>query len=109
MKIGSEGKGGPLDSQIATASYSYIMSPKWISTASTSYDFGQSRSVGQAFTITRVGEWLLFHLGGNVDVSKNNVGFQFSVEPRLGRGALNTSKFNSMMGNSSQPPSQSRF
>ena len=77
-------KGGTLDSQIATATYSYVMSPKWISSATTAYDLGEGMSRGQGFTITRVGEWLLFHLGANIDVSKNNVGLGFAIEPRLG-------------------------
>ena len=77
-------KGATLDSQIATATYSYVMSPKWISSATTAYDIGEGMSRGQGLTITRVGEWLLFHLGANYDVSKNNVGLGFFVEPRLG-------------------------
>ena len=60
------------------------MSPKWISSATTAYDIGEGMSRGQGLTITRVGEWLLFHLGANYDVSKNNVGLGFFVEPRLG-------------------------
>ena len=77
-------KGGTLDSQIATATYTYVMSPKWVSTATTAYDLGEGMSRGQAFTLTRIGESFLFHLGGNIDVSKNNVGLGFSIEPRLG-------------------------
>lgn len=77
-------KGGTLDSQIATATYSYVMSPKWISTATTAYDLGEGMSRGQGFTLTRVGEWFLVHMGANIDVSKNNVGVGLSFEPRLG-------------------------
>lgn len=77
-------KGGTLDSQIATATYSYVMSPKWVSTATTAYDLGEGMSRGQGFTLTRVGEWLLVHMGANIDVSKNNVGVGFAIEPRLG-------------------------
>jgi hypothetical protein len=91
-------KGGPLDSQIATATYSYVMSPKWISSATTSYDFGQGRSAGQAFTITRVGEWFLVHLGGNVDVSKNNVGLQIAVEPKLGNSRYTNTRLGTLLG-----------
>jgi hypothetical protein len=78
-------KGATLDSQILTGSYSYSMSPKWISTMSASYDIAQNQSRGQSLTITRVGEWMLFHLGANYDWSKNNAGFVFSIEPKLGR------------------------
>lgn len=90
-------KTGPLDSQIATASYSYVLSPKWISTATTAYDFGQSRSAGQGFTLTRVGEWLLIHVGANVDVSKNNVGLGIAVEPRLGRDVISSTQLSSLL------------
>ena len=90
-------KGGPLDSQIATATYSYVLSPKWISSATTAYDLGEGRSRGQGFTITRVGEWLLFHLGANIDVSKNNVGLGFSIEPRLGRGTISSTQLGSLL------------
>jgi lipopolysaccharide export system protein LptA len=83
-------QGGPLDSQILTASYSYQMSPKWISTASTAYDIGERENRGQALTITRVGEWLLVHVGFNFDASKNNVGAAISVEPRLGNGQISS-------------------
>lgn len=90
-------KVGPLDSQIATASYSYVMSPKWISTATTAYDIGQSRSAGQGFTLTRVGEWLLIHIGANIDVSKNNVGMGIAVEPRFGRDAISSTQLSSLL------------
>lgn len=78
-------KAGVLDSQIATVTYSYVMSPKWVSTATTGFDIAQARSAGQGFTITRVGEWLLIHMGFNVDTSKNNVGVGIQIEPRIGK------------------------
>ena len=91
-------KGGTLDSQIATMTYSYVLSPKWVSTATTAYDLGEGMSRGQGFTITRVGEWLLFHLGGNYDVSKNNVGLGFSIEPRIGKTAVSSTQLGSLQG-----------
>jgi hypothetical protein len=78
-------KGATLDSQILTGSYSYAMSPKWVSTMSASYDLAQHQSRGQSLTITRIGEWMLFHFGANYDWSKNNAGVMLSVEPKLGR------------------------
>lgn len=83
-------KGATLDSQILTGSYSYLMSPKYISTLSASYDIAQNQSRGQTITITRVGEWMLFHFGANYDWSKNNASFLFSVEPKLGRSNSTT-------------------
>lgn len=91
-------KGGPLDSQIATATYSYVLSPKWVTSATTAYDIAQARSAGQGFTLTRVGEWLLVHIGANVDVSKNNVGMGISIEPRLGRSMISSTQLGSLLG-----------
>ncbi len=92
-------QGGPLNSQIMTASYSYQMSPKWISTASTAYDFGEGQNRGQSLTVTRVGEWLLLHVGFNFDASKNNVGLSLAVEPRLGSHGVSTPQLSSLLNN----------
>ncbi len=94
-------KGATLDSQILTGSYSYTMSPKWVSTMSASYDIAAGQSRGQSMTITRVGEWMLFHLGANYDWSKNNAGFIFSIEPKLGR-AGSTTQLGSLIQNPAQ-------
>lgn len=94
-------KGATLDSQILTGSYSYTMSPKWISTVGASYDIAQGQSRGQSMTITRVGEWMLFHLGANYDWSKNNAGFIFSIEPKLGRNNSQT-QLGSLVNNPAQ-------
>jgi hypothetical protein len=73
-----------LDSQTVVASYSYQMSPKWISTASFAYDIAVSESRGSSITVSRVGlDWVL-HIGLGVDTSKDNVGIAFSLEPRFG-------------------------
>lgn len=91
--------GGPLDSQILTASYSYHMSPKWVSTASTAFDIGEGENRGQSLTITRVGEWMLLHLGFNFDASKNNAGISIAVEPRLGTHGISTPQLSSLLRN----------
>jgi len=78
-------QGGPLNSQILTASYSYQMSPKWISTASTAYDIGEGENRGQSLTVSQVGEWYVLHYGFNYDASKDNLGVSIAVEPRLGK------------------------
>ena len=75
--------GPDLDSRILTASYSYVMSPKWISAVSTAYDLGQHQNRGQAVTLTRVGADFLIHIGANVDTTRNNYGFGLSIEPRF--------------------------
>jgi hypothetical protein len=73
-----------LNSQVLTLSYSYWMSPKWISSLGTSIDFGKAGNIGQNFSITRVGEAFLVTAGLNVDESRNSVGAVFMVEPRFG-------------------------
>lgn len=76
-------KGAGLDSEILTASYSYQMSPNWISTFGTAYDLAEGRNRGQSMTLTRVGRDFLLHLGANYDASKDNFGFILSVEPKF--------------------------
>src|SRR5262249_19252245 len=71
--------GTQLKSQILTASYSYAMTPKWITTFGTAYDFGENQSRGETFTFTRVGADFLVHISGVIDPTKNNVGFGISV------------------------------
>lgn len=73
-----------LDSQTVVASYSYQMSPKWISTAAVAYDIQENQSRGSSVTFSRVGlDWVL-HVGLGIDTSKDNVGVAFSLEPRFG-------------------------
>jgi hypothetical protein len=73
-----------LKSQTLVSSYSYQMSPKWISTASFAYDLAESEARGTSLTLSRVGlDWIL-HFGFGLDVSKDNVGVGVSLEPRFG-------------------------
>ncbi|RLS39285.1 MAG: hypothetical protein DWH81_08720 [Planctomycetota bacterium] len=74
----------PVFSQLVTGSYSYRMSEKWISTFGASYDVAEGLDRGQSLTITRVGEYMLFHLGTGYDRSRNNYSLNVMVEPRLG-------------------------
>ncbi len=78
-------KGGntPLKSQFAVASFSYAMSPKWVSTLATSYDLSEGKNRGQALTISRIGADFLFHFGFNYNESLKNTGIAFTIEPRL--------------------------
>jgi hypothetical protein len=71
-------------SQTIIGSYSYQMSPKWISTASYAYDVAAGESRGSSVTVSRVGlDWIL-HFGLGLDFSKGNVGVGLSLEPRFG-------------------------
>lgn len=77
-------KAANLDSLIATASFSYTMSPKWVATFGTAYDIRENRNAGQSVTLTRVGADFLIHVGANFDAGKDNAGFSIAIEPRLG-------------------------
>ena len=76
-------RGAGLQSQILSFSYSYHMSPKWISTFGTSFNLGENRNIGQTLTLTRIGADFLIHLGFNFDDSKNNAGIALAIEPRI--------------------------
>ncbi len=74
---------GPFYSQVLTFAYNYQMTAKWLSSFSTSYDFGEKRNIGQNFILTRVGESFLITIGFNVDQAKDNFGLTFAVSPRF--------------------------
>lgn len=81
--LGFHSLGGPVTNRVLVASYSYRMTPKWISTISTSVDVSGNGNIGQNVSLTRVGESLLVSLGMNVDAYKDNVGVSFMIEPRF--------------------------
>ncbi len=74
---------GPIDSTVLFTSFSYRMSPKWMSTLGVSVDLGESNNIGQNFSLTRIGESFLVSAGVNVDAGRDSVGFNFTVEPRF--------------------------
>lgn len=74
---------GPISSTVLNSTLNYRMNEKWITTASTTYDFGSTGNVGQSLALTRIGESLLLRLGVNVDAGRDNVGFGFAIEPRF--------------------------
>ncbi len=74
---------GPIQHSVVTASYSYRMSPKWVSTFGTSYDLRKSRNLGQNFSITRIGESLIVSAGFQVNAARDDVGVTLSIEPRF--------------------------
>jgi hypothetical protein len=75
--------GANLDSQILSASYSYQLSPKWVTTMGTAYDFREHQNRGQSFTVSRIGADFIVHVGAVVDPNKDNFGVAFSIEPRF--------------------------
>jgi hypothetical protein len=91
-------QGGPVDSQILTASYSYLMSPKWASSFATAYDLAEGENRGQSLTISRIGGDWVFHLGMNYDASKDNAGIGIAIEPRLGHLRTSRTQLSSLLG-----------
>lgn len=81
--LGVRSINGPITSNVLLSSYSYRLSPKWISTAGASYDFSNDGNIGETFSMTRIGESMLVTLGFNVDHSKDNFGVRLLVEPRF--------------------------
>jgi len=79
---------GPITSNVLAFNYSYRMSPKWISSFGTTYDFHQARNIGQNMMLTRIGESFLTSIVVNVDASKGNVGATFAIQPRFLQGRM---------------------
>jgi len=80
---------GPLRAQLLSLSYSYWMSPKWISSFGTTYDIADPKNWSQSLRVTRIGESLLVGVGMNYDPARNTWGVNFSIEPRfLPKGRL---------------------
>ncbi|MFO0869278.1 MAG: organic solvent tolerance protein OstA [Pirellulales bacterium] len=73
----------PLDSDVLSAYVNYRMSEKWIFSGGGTYDFGPAGNIGQSVRLTRVGESFLVQVGFNYDVSRDNFGATFLVEPRF--------------------------
>ncbi len=83
LYVGAMQLQGPIDSTILTATVNYRLNEKWIVTGGTTFDFGEVGNVGQTLAFTRIGESFLVRLGINVDSGRDNVGFQFNIEPRF--------------------------
>jgi hypothetical protein len=73
----------PVDSRVAQLAYNYWMSPKWISSFSTSYDFGETKNLGQSLVLTRIGSDLVFRFGVSWNPLRDNFGIGFELQPRL--------------------------
>lgn len=74
---------GPISSTVLRSKLDYRLNQKWILSAGTTYDFGETGNVGQSLGLTRIGESFLVQLGMNVDAGRDNVSLGFSVEPRF--------------------------
>ncbi len=74
---------GPISSNVLSARLNYRMSDKWGIQALSAYDFGSTGNIGQRVAAIYIGESFLFRFGVNFDVSRDNLGFIFGLEPRF--------------------------
>ncbi len=73
----------PVDSNVLTASYSYWMSPKWVSSAGATMLLSGNATVSEHIALTRVGESLLVSFAFDANSSQNNIGANLLIEPRF--------------------------
>lgn len=84
--------------QLLVGSLSYRMSDKWVSTVGSSFDVAEGIDRGQSATLTRIGEYMLIHIGMGYDRSRNNFGVGISVEPKFGSFAPGSTQLSSLLG-----------
>lgn len=74
---------GPISANIANGNINYRLNEKWILTSGIAFDFSDVGSIGQSLALTRIGETALVRVGINVDSGRDNVAFNFNIEPRF--------------------------
>jgi hypothetical protein len=90
---------GPISANVLNGYVNYRMNEKWIMTSGAAFDFGSVGSIGQNFGLTRIGETALIRIGMNIDHGRDNVSFNFNIEPRF----LPTSRLGAVGGELIQP------
>lgn len=73
----------PLESKAVTAAVTYVFSPKYAMTASTTYDFGTNQALSNALVLTRMGSDVQVSLGLTYNALTNAVGVAFEILPNL--------------------------
>ena len=75
----------PVESRAVTAALTYVFSPKYATTFSSTYDFGvnQNHSISNSLVFTRMGSDLQVSLGFSYNALTNNFGFVFEILPNL--------------------------
>lgn len=74
---------GPISANILNGYTNYRLNEKWILSGGAAFDFGSTGSIGQNIALTRIGETALVRVGVNVDSGRDNVSFNFNIEPRF--------------------------
>jgi hypothetical protein len=75
----------PVESRAVTGAVTYVFSPKYATTFSTTYDFGtnQNHSLSNSLVLTRMGSDLQVSLGFTYNALQNNFGVVFEIFPNL--------------------------
>ncbi|MGH7170659.1 MAG: hypothetical protein ACRELG_10310, partial [Gemmataceae bacterium] len=73
----------PLMVRAVTASVTYIFSPKYAATASSTYDFGTGEAFANSLMFTRRGSDLQVSLGVSYNALQSNFNFLFNIVPNL--------------------------
>jgi hypothetical protein len=74
---------GPISEDVITIAYNYLMSPKWMSSYSMSFDINDTSNIAANLRITRIGESMLVSAGILYDPVYNTWGANISIEPRF--------------------------
>ncbi|MDO4570906.1 MAG: LPS assembly protein LptD [Planctomycetia bacterium] len=85
---------GPVENVVMRLGFNYRMSEKWTSSFVSTFDISGKGNIGEAVSITRVGESFLFTLGATYDNPSDNFGIHFAIEPRFGKKGNNAQLFN---------------
>ena len=88
--IGYRSLEGPFSQQMLITSAAYRLSPKWFTSAALSYDFSGTGTVGNSFSLVRIGESFLVGFNFAYDAYKDNFSGMFVVEPRFLAGMKGT-------------------
>ncbi len=74
---------GPISSNVLNGYMNYRLNEKWVAAGGAAWDFSSTGSIGQTLSLTRIGESALVQVGINVDSGRDNVSFNFNIEPRF--------------------------
>ena len=85
---------GPVNVNTFTSIASYRLSPKWIASTMYLVDLKNFTSIGNNVALTRVGESFLASFNFNYDRYRDNVGVNFTLEPRF----LKRTKYGAVAG-----------
>jgi hypothetical protein len=83
LYLGYRSLAGPFNMQVFISSLHYRLSPKWAGMAAISYDFSGSGTMGNAFSLTRIGESFLLGANFSYDAYKDNFTAMITFQPRF--------------------------